>query len=212
MSSFYSYFVIALSTLFTIVNPLGAVGPFLAMTTDYGRDRRRATAHRSGIVCFGVLIGCSVLGDFVFRFFGITLPALRVAGGILLFFVALDMLNARPSGVKGTSEEAQEGSSKEDVAVFPLGIPLLSGPGAIVSVFILSEKASSVAQHTALYAAIFVTAALSALMLSEANRLAIFMGQIGINVMSRLLGLVLAAVAVQFIIDGLKQALPHLAS
>jgi multiple antibiotic resistance protein len=212
VSSFYSYFVIALSTLFTIVNPLGAVGPFLAMTTDYGRDRRRATAHRSGIVCFGVLIGCSVLGDFVFRFFGITLPALRVAGGILLFFVALDMLNARPSGVKGTSEEAQEGSSKEDVAVFPLGIPLLSGPGAIVSVFILSEKASSVAQHTALYAAIFVTAALSALMLSEANRLAIFMGQIGINVMSRLLGLVLAAVAVQFIIDGLKQALPHLAS
>ncbi len=210
MSSFYSYFVIAVSTLFTIVNPLGAVGPFLAMTTDYDKARRRATAHRSGIVCFGVLIGCSVLGDFVFRFFGITLPALRIAGGVLLFFVALDMLNARPSGVKGTSEEAQEGSIKEDVAVFPLGIPLLSGPGAIVSVLILSEKASTVAQHTALYAAIFATAGLSAVMLSEANRLAVFMGQIGINVMSRLLGLVLAAVAVQFIIDGLKQALPYL--
>lgn len=211
MNSFNSFFLIAFSTLFTIVNPLGALGPFIAMTGDYDKQKRVQTAKRATIVAFGVLLTSSILGAFIFRFFGVTIPALRISGGTLLFFVAVDMLNARPSRVKSTSEEAEEGSAKEDIGIFPLAIPLLSGPGSIVSVFILSEKATEPIQHLGLYAAIFVTAGISYFVLREASRLAVFLGQIGINVMSRLLGLILAAVAVQFVLDGLKEALPRLA-
>ena len=211
ITSFNAFFLIAFSTLFTTVNPLGALAPFIAMTMGYDKQRRVQTARRAAIVSFGVLLSSSILGAFIFRFFGVTIPALRISGGTLLFFVAVDMLNARPSRVKSTNEEAEEGSSKEDIAIFPLAIPLLSGPGSIVSVFILSEKAAEVSHHLALYAAIFVTAGLSYFVLREANRLAIYLGQIGINVMSRLLGLILAAVAVQFVLDGLREALPRLA-
>lgn len=207
MAQFNGFFIVAFSTLFTIVNPMGALGPFIAMTAEYDRKRRVDTAKRACFVAFGVLLGSSILGAFVFRFFGVTIPALRIAGGTLLFFVAMDMLNARPSRVKSTNEEAEEGAAKEDIAVFPLAIPLLSGPGSIVSVFILSEKATLFSHHIALYLAIAGTGLTSFLVLREANRLAGFMGQIGMNVMTRLLGLVLAAVAIQFVLDGVREAL-----
>ncbi len=210
LNSFHAFFVICFSTLFTIMNPLGALGPFLAMTSDYDRARRILTAERACIVAFSVLLGASILGSFVFRFFGVTIPALRIAGGTLLFIVALDMLNARTSRTKSTSEEAEEGSVKEDIAVFPLGIPLLAGPGAIVSVFLLSEKASELPHHAALYLALVCTVGLCFLILREAGRLANFLGHIGMNVMSRLLGIILAAVAIQFVIEGIKEALPIL--
>ena len=167
-------------------------------------------ARRAAWVSFGVLVVCAAVGGFLFRFFGITLPAVKVAGGILLFLIAMDMLNARQSRAKGTLEEAEEGSVKDDIAVFPLAIPLLSGPGAIVTIFILVDKAQSVPEHAALYTSLAITAILSFMVLREAGRLVKLMGQIGLNVFSRLMGLVLAAIAMQFIIDGAKEALPGL--
>jgi multiple antibiotic resistance protein len=122
------------------------------------------------------------------------------------------MINARPSRSKQTAEEQSEGAIKEDIAVFPLAIPLLSGPGAIVSVFMLADKAGTVERHVALYIAIAATSLASYLMLREAHRVVRMLGQIGINVMSRLMGLVLAAIAAQFVIDGLRSALPGLAA
>lgn len=212
MQTFYSFFLVAFSAIFTIVNPLGAVPVFLAMTAQDPEAKRRDMARRAAVISFAVMLLCAAVGGFIFRFFGITLPALKIAGGCLLFFIALDMLNARQSRAKGTAEEAQEGVEKDDIAVFPLAIPLLSGPGAIVTIFLLVEKAKTPWEDTALYLSVTVTAVITYFILREAGRLVRFMGRIGMNVFSRLMGLVLAAVAVQFIIDGVKEALPGLAT
>jgi len=206
-----SFFLASFTTLFSIVNPMGAVGPFLAMTMSETEKKRREMALRASIVSGGVLAFSAAVGAFVFKFYGITLPALKVAGGILLFFVAFDMLNARPSRSKQTVEEEEEGSLKEDIAVFPLAIPLLSGPGAIASVFILTDKASTLERHIGLYGAILLSSMIVYLVLREAHLVVRVLGQIGVNVTSRLMGLVLASIAIQFIIDGLKAALPALA-
>lgn len=205
-----AFLFVAVTTLLTIVNPLGAMGPFLAMTIGESEERRRQIAWRASLVSGGILAGCALVGAFIFRFYGITLPALKVAGGVLLFFVAFDMINARQSRTKATAEEQSEGVLKDDIAVFPLAIPLLSGPGAIVSVFMLADQAHDIVMQAALYAAIVILIFAVYLTLREASRIIRVLGQIGINVMSRLMGLVLAAIAVQFIIDGMKAALPGL--
>lgn len=205
-----AFLVVAVSTLFTIVNPLGALGPFLAMTVGESKEKREAMARRASIVACGILAGCGLAGSFIFSFYGITLPALKIAGGILLFFIAFDMINARPSRTKQTAEEQSEGVQKDDIAVFPLGIPLLSGPGSIVSVFMLSDQATTAPRQVALYGAIVIIGLIAYLTLREAHRLVRILGQIGINVFSRLMGVVLAAIAIQFVIDGIKAALPGL--
>ena len=199
-----SFFIVAFSAIFTIVNPLGAVGPFLAMTLNDPDSKKELTARRSSLVACCVLAVCAGVGSFIFQFFGITMPALKIAGGCLLFLVAMDMINARQSGTKATAEEEQEGLQKEDIAIFPLGIPLLSGPGAIVSVFILVERAKSPLQHAFVFLAIAVTMFVSYIILRQASKLAKIFGHTGINVFSRLMGLILAAIAVQFILNGIK--------
>ncbi len=210
MDFFDSSFAVALSAIFTIVNPLGAVGPFIAMTANNKNNMRISIAQRACRVSFIVLLICSLLGSFIFKFFGITIPALQIAGGILLLQVAIDMVNARASRTKTTAEEAQEGKEKDDVAIFPLGVPLLSGPGAIVTVIILTEKAQTLVQHLAIYTAIVLTMIATYFILVKSDKLHLFLGQIGINVFSRLMGLILAAISVQFMITGLKEALPGL--
>ncbi len=212
MQSFYAFFIVSLSAIFTIVNPLGAVPAFLAMTHQDSHAKRVSMAKRASLLSFAVLVTCAAVGGFLFKFFGITMPALKIAGGCLLFFIAIDMINARQSRAKGTDEEAEEGVVKDDIAVFPLAIPLLSGPGAIVTIFILVEKAKTPLEELALYLSLILTSIACFVVLKEAGRMARYMGQIGMNVFSRLMGLVLAAIAVQFILDGVKDALPGLAA
>jgi multiple antibiotic resistance protein len=205
-----SFFLIAFPAVFTIVNPLGAVGPFLGMTMRDSEQKRHSTALRACITAAGVLCVCGAIGSFIFQFFGITLPALKIAGGCLLFVVGMDMVNARASGAKQTEEEREEGSLKEDIAIFPLGIPLLSGPGSMVSIFILAERAKTPGDHAVIYVSILLTMLISWLTLRQASRLARLFGATGINVMSRIMGLILAAIAVQFILNGIADALPGL--
>lgn len=205
-----SFFLVAFPAIFAIVNPLGAVGPFLGMTARDPIAKKHSTAQRACILAAIVLTICAGLGGIIFQFLGITLPALKIAGGCLLFMVAIDMLNARDSGSKATDEEREEGNLKEDIAIFPLGIPLLSGPGSMISVFILMEKAKSPIDQVFIYLAIAAVMFISYIVLREASRLARFLGATGINVMSRMMGLVLAAIAVQFILTGLGEALPGL--
>lgn len=197
--------------MFTIVNPLGAVGPFLGMTARDSQEKRLSTANRACVLATIILVMCTAAGSFLFQFFGITLPALQIAGGAILFLVGMDMINARESGARATEEERAEGTLKEDIAVFPLGIPLLSGPGAIVSAFILVDRAKGPIDLSMIYLAILTTMFISWLLLRQANYVARLLGATGTNVMSRIMGLVLAAIAVQFIINGLTAALPGLA-
>lgn len=201
-----AFFFVAFPALFTIVNPLGAVGPFLAMTARDSAEKRVSTARRASLLAFGVLCVCAAMGGYVFRVYGISVPALKVAGGCLLFLVGMDMINARESRARATKEEREEGALKEDIAIFPLGIPLLSGPGSMVTVFILVEKAKTALDHAIIYFSIIITMIISYLVLKEASRLARFLGATGINVMARIMGLILAAIAVQFILTGVIEA------
>lgn len=207
---FVNFFLVAFPAVVTIVNPLGAVGPFLSMTVGNSNEKRKSTAYRACVLATGVLCVCTAAGGFVFQFFGITLPALKIAGGCLLFLVGMDMVNARESGSRATNEEQAEGAAKEDIAIFPLGIPLLSGPGAMVTVFILVERAKSPIEQGFIYLSIFFTMLLSYVLLTQASRVARWLGATGINVMSRIMGLVLAAIAVQFILNGLLDVFPGL--
>jgi multiple antibiotic resistance protein len=206
----FNFFLVAFPAIFTIVNPLGAVGPFLAMTARDSVEKRYSTAKRACMLATIVLAVCAGIGGFLFQFLGITLPALKIAGGLLLFGVAIDMLNARESRSKATDEEREEGALKEDIAIFPLGIPLLSGPGSMISVFILMEKAQNGFEQSLIFIAIAATMMLSFFVLAQASRLARLLGATGINVMSRMMGLILAAIAVQFVLTGLTEALPGL--
>lgn len=180
------------------------------MTENYDLSKRHQTAKRACFTSFWVLMIMLLSGAFLFRFYGITIPAIKIAGGGLLFSVAVDMINARPPRSKSTDEEASEGQEKSDVAIFPLAIPLLSGPGSLASTLILAEKAQTLARYVWVTVAIAATLIVSLLILYQAGRLAKILGQIGINVFSRLMGLILAAISIQFVIDGIKGAFPSL--
>lgn len=206
----FTFFFIALTTLVTIINPIGAIVPYLAMTINDPINKKKSIALRAAVVSSGILIFCALTGTFIFKFYGITLPALKIAGGILLFFIAFDMVNARASRTKTTEEEQNEGIEKDDAAIFPLAIPLLSGPGAIVSVFMLADQSKHFVSHMVLIVAIIISGLLSFLVLKSAPRLTHILGSIGMNIMNRLMGLMLAAIAVQFMLDGFKEALPGL--
>lgn len=201
-------FLIAFTTLFTIVDPIASVPPFLAMTNGESLHRRRQTAGKAVLIATVLLILCGLGGHAIFEFFGITLPAFKLAGGVLLFVVAFQMLHAQHSRVRQTEEEQHEGEIRDDIAVFPLAIPLLAGPGAIASVFILMERAKNWADIGFVYLAILLTMLASFIILAFAPRLSPYLGTIGMNVMTRVMGLILAAISMQFVIDAIHEAFP----
>lgn len=211
MSGSLAFGLACFTALFPIIDPVGVVPMFLALTAGDSVERRHAAALSATLTMFGVLTVFAVSGLVIFRFFGITMPAFKIAGGVLLFMVALDMLRATPSPTRTSPEETAEGIQKDDVGVIPLGMPLLSGPGAIASVIVLSEKASEHPNHLpyelGLVGAIGLMACLTWLLLRFATPIARIFGKTGLNLVTRIMGLVLAAIAAQYVIDGVQTAL-----
>jgi multiple antibiotic resistance protein len=198
-------FLIFTSVLF-IVDPLTAVPAFLAMTQRDSPAVRRLMARRGAWTC-AITLGLFALGgSLIFRLFGITLGAFKIAGGILIGLNALDMVRARRSEQKETPIETAEGTEKEDVGIIPLGVPMLAGPGAISTVMVLAGASKTAVSETGLYGAIALTAWLCYVTLAAATRVEQRLGQTGMRVLTRLMGLVLGAIAVQFIVDGIKLA------
>jgi multiple antibiotic resistance protein len=189
-----------------IVDPIAAVPIFLTMTRGDDENARRRMAWRASLVAGVTLTVFAAVGESLFVFLGISLGAFRIAGGLLLFLLAVDMLLAKPSRQRSTPEEAQEGVQKPDVSVFPLGIPMLAGPGAITAVMMLRGNARSVVEHATIFGAITAVSLLTFIILSQAARIELRLGQTGMNVMHRVLGLLLAAIAAQFVVDGVKAA------
>jgi multiple antibiotic resistance protein len=194
----------AFTTLFAIVDPVGNVGPFLGVTHGHTSGERASIAGKACGVALGVLVAFTAGGTHIFRFFGISMPAFQIAGGVLLFLVALEMLRASPRRSKGTREEQSE--QRDEVAIVPLGIPLIAGPGAIASVILLSSRAADLAQRAAVYVVIALVVGLTYAVFRASDRLAKLLGRTGINVVTRLFGLLLAAIAVQFVLDGADAA------
>ncbi len=198
-------FLIFTSVLF-IVDPLTAVPTFLAMTQRDVPAVRRLMARRGAWTCAITLTAFALGGSVIFRLFGITLGAFKIAGGVLIGLTALDMVQARRSQQKETPIEKAEGIEKEDVGIMPLGVPMLAGPGAISTVMVLAGTSKSPVTTAGLYGAIALTALLSYVTLAGAMRVEQRLGQTGMRILTRLMGLVLSAIAVQFIVDGIKMA------
>jgi multiple antibiotic resistance protein len=197
--------LLALSSLFVIVDPIAVVPTFLAMTpNDTPQQRRRMARLASGVMA-GVLLAFALAGQWIFRLFGITIPALEVAASIVLLLIALDMLRARRSRVQGTEEETEAGMAKDDIAITPLAIPMLSGPGAISTTFLLRNQAANWMQVVALCAAICAISAVTWLILHFSAAGARWLNPIALRITTRIMGLLLAAVAMQFFLNALKE-------
>ena len=198
-------FLIFTSVLF-IVDPLTAVPTFLAMTARDTPEARRNMAKRGAWTCFITLSVFAMGGSLIFRLFGITIGAFKIAGGVLIGLNALDMVSARRSQQRESPIEKAEGIEKEDVGIMPLGVPMLAGPGSISTVMVLAGTPRSPVTAIGVYVAIALTAVLTYVTLAAASRLERRLGQTGMRILTRFMGLVLCAIAVQFIIDGIKMA------
>jgi MarC family membrane protein len=203
-----TFAVAAFSAVFSVVDPFGVVPVYIAMTAADSREHKRRTALRASVTMAMALGIFAALGAYVLRFFGLTIGAFRIAGGVLLFLLAVDMLRAQPSRQRTTPEEEREGLEKPDVSVFPLAIPMLSGPGSFATVMVLMSRAENVWQRAIVFASIAATAVLTFVILLGATFAEKRLGRTGINVLHRVMGLLLAAIAVQFVIDGARDVLP----
>jgi multiple antibiotic resistance protein len=201
----FETWILPIVSIFFIVDPLAVIPTFLTMTADDSPEKRRHIALKAAIACTLILAGFASAGGLVFRIFGITLPAFRIAGGFILGLSALEMVRAERR-TRETREEVLEGSEKEDAAITPLAIPMLAGPGAISTVLVYSHEATTWTQALPIYSAILVVGVATFLFLRASEPFNRLLGKTGINVLSRLMGLVLATVAVQFILDGLRDA------
>jgi multiple antibiotic resistance protein len=203
--SLIEYTTLALGSLFVIIDPIAVIPAFLAMTPDDSPEERSRTALLACCVVAGVLLLFAIAGKWIFKILGVTMPAFQIAASIVLLLVALDMLRAQRSRVQETSEETEAGAGKNDVAVTPLAIPMLSGPGAISTAILLQSRAESLAQSFALYGSILVVAAASYLVLRLSSHGARWMNPIAMKITTRIMGLLLAAVAIQFMLNALRE-------
>jgi multiple antibiotic resistance protein len=199
----FEFALLALTSIFFLVDPFGVVPLFLAVTSDASVAERRHVARKSALTCAIILCVFALAGSLIFRLFGITLPAFKIAGGIILLQIGIDMLQAKQSGQRSTPEETQEGTAKEDASIIPLGMPMLAGPGAISTVMVLIGESHTMWRRGVVYAAILVTSFAAYLVLAGAGRVRRYMGETGIRILMRLMGLLLVALAVQFIANGL---------
>jgi multiple antibiotic resistance protein len=206
-----SFSLLSLSAIFFVVDPMGAVPVFMAMTRNDSPEKRRDMARRAAIAAFFVLTTFAVAGTLIFKVFGVTLGAFKVAGGILLLLTSIEMLRAQPQRTRVTPEEQREGTEKEDVAIFPLAIPLLAGPGSIATVTALMGRAGRKLFAVPVILSIAVTCLASYAMLVAADRISQYLGVTGLNVMNRVIGLIIGALAVQFMFDGVRDTFPGLA-
>ena len=200
-----AYTLLALSSLFVILDPIAVVPAFIAMTPTDPPQTKLRMARLACLAAAGVLMVFAATGKLLFRVMGITLPAFQVAGSILLLRIALDMLYARRSPAKQTDEEVAAGAAKDDIAITPLGVPMLAGPGSISTALILLNQANGIAQVLVLFASIALVCFVCYCVLWLAVRGAHYLSPLALKLVTRLFGLLLASVAVQFIINALEQ-------
>lgn len=197
------FFINTFVLLFVVVDPIGLAPLFAALTTGADDHYRRRMAVRGVGLSAAMLLFFAVAGDLLLRALGIGLPAFRIAGGVLLFLLALDMVFGRTSGMRATLEERAEAERREDISVFPLAFPLIAGPGALTTVLLLvSGREDEPLIYGAILGVLAVVLLLTLVSLLSASWILHVLGETGTNVIRRLLGLILAALAVQFVLDG----------
>jgi len=195
--------IYAFSSLFVIVSPIGAVITFVSLTSDMMVDEKNVLATKSVILACTIALFFAITGKIILNFFGISIDALRVAGGVLLFTVGFDMILAKVSRGSITDTEINKSMDRSDIWIFPIALPLLAGPGTITTVIVLMGSASSILQNMLVMFAIIFTFAMTWVLLHFSRRVYKYLGHTGMLVFTRLMGLLLAAMAVNFISLGL---------
>jgi multiple antibiotic resistance protein len=203
----YTKFFLA---LLVIVNPVGAVPLFVSMTEQHTVDEKRRIARAASAAVAVVLVLAAIAGQPLLAFFGITIASFKVGGAILILLLAISMMHATPTGEKQTPEEAREAEDKESIAVVPLAIPLLSGPGAISTTIIYSTGRSSLSHILLIIACCLLVSLVTWVALRAATPVSLWLGKTGVNIAIRLMGLLLAAVAVEIFTSGILVLLPGL--
>jgi multiple antibiotic resistance protein len=202
----FQFALVTFTSILILVDPIAVVPTYLVITHGQSRAQRRLTAARACIAATILLVAFAAVGSSIFGLFGITMPAFRIAGGLILWLVAMDMLHGARTTQEG-SPEISEATVKDDVAITPLAMPMLAGPGAISTVMVLSGQARTTTQTIVVYVSILLALLIAWITLRAAEGLVLRIGQTGIRVMTRIMGLLLAAIAVQFVITGVKDAL-----
>jgi multiple antibiotic resistance protein len=206
------------TALFVIANPIGAVPIYLSLSADQPEVTRKRTAHSAALTVGAVLTIAVIGGEAVLRGLGIELPAFQVGGGLVFLLMAASMLHAQPSRIRHTAEEVDEAQEKESIGVVPLGVPLLAGPGALSTAIVFAHQSPGWAARGQLIAICWLLSGCVWLALISADAIGRILGRTGINIMNRLMGLLLAAIAVQFVVDGTIQLIrtracgPHVES
>ncbi|MEI5908473.1 MarC family protein [Bacillus spongiae] len=190
------------TSFFTLINPLGVMPIFMTMTDSLDEATKRATAKKSTLVAFILLVFFALTGQILFRFFGITVDSLKIVGGVIFFYLGQDMLQARLAKTKVKDSEVK--SYTNDISITPLAIPMICGPGAITNAIVLMEETSTFAQQVLLILSIVLVSFVVYIILRNSSKLYRFLGETGNNVLMRLMGLIVMVIAIEFIISGLK--------
>lgn len=205
MSELFSFALLAFTSFFTLINPLGTMPIFLTMTADLNSTDRTLTARKASIVAFITIVIFAFTGQLLFKFFGISVNSFRMVGGVIFFLMGMDMLQARLGKVKVKDSEVR--TYVDDISITPLAIPMICGPGALTNAIVLMEDAHSPALKATLIISVFLVMVVTFIILYSSSKIIKLLGQTGINVMMRLMGLIVMVIAVEFFFSGLKPIL-----
>ena len=197
------FFIISFSTLFTLINPIGITPIVLSLTEGYNSKKYLKTIKTSIFLAGIILFTFAIMGKVIFSFYGITVYAFKIAGGILFLRIGINMLEAKISRTKSTPKESQEAIDNNDIALTPIGIPIIAGPGAITSVMILAAETNTITHKIIFYMNIIITLLTTLVILVLAKAISKKLGTTGLRVIERIMGMILMVVAIQYIIDGL---------
>ena len=203
------FFVLCFSSLFALINPLGIVPIYIAITQNYTQDEKNKIALKALFFAFIVLITFSLIGDLIFSFYGITIHAFRIAGGILLFKISLDMIESKRSRTRTTPAELEEAEEKHEVAYNPLGVPLIAGPGSIASIMILSSEAKNYTDKATLFISLIAVLSITFIIFKLSKILSNYFGKSGLRIMQRIMGLILMVISIEFVLKGIEETIKH---
>ena len=201
----HGFFIKSFIALFTIIDPIGGAPFFLSITAGYTQEERKKIAFKATLTAFITLSLFLWIGEAFLSLFQISIYSFKIAGGILLFLTAIEMLFGKMRQVKASPEETTKGLKKEDVSIVPLGIPYLAGPGAITTVIILGENSKSLDKLVVLFI-IFLICSFTYFVFCRASKIFALFGELGTKALIRILGLLLATIAIEYIIHGIKEA------
>ena len=201
LNSVVPYALLVFTSFFTLINPISILPVFLGLTSELGKKHQLEIARRAVFAAVLILLGFAFSGQFLFKFFGISVDSFRIVGGAIFFVVGFDMLNARLSPIKGGNDEITKVG--KDIAITPLAIPMLCGPGAITNAIVLMEDATTFAHKIAFVSAVLVVLTLAYLIFAFSTKIVRYLGETGINVMLRIMGLIIMVIAVEFFKAGI---------